>query len=99
MRFLVAAALSILLLPTAVFADPAGDEQRPRRGVALASRTRVGTEMHWAPGTLGRRVGVGLGWFVPQRWYDVDGALLTERALLNPGCDLERPGFYLALRF
>ncbi len=99
MRFPVAAALSILLLPAAVSADPAGDEQRPRRGAPLESRARVGSEMHWAPGTLGRRVGVGLGWFVPQRWYDVDGALLTERALRGPGSDLERPGFYLALRF
>jgi hypothetical protein len=50
-------------------------------------------------GRLGRRLGLGVGWTLPQRWYDADGQLLTERALLVPGDDLERSGFYLALRF
>jgi hypothetical protein len=62
-------------------------------------RFAVGAETHWRPGTFDDRLGLGLGWRVPQRWYDADGMLLTERSLLHPGRDLERPGLYLALRF
>jgi len=48
---------------------------------------------------FGGHLGIGVGWSLPQRWYDADGQLLTERSLLNPGDDLERSGLYLALRF
>ena len=51
------------------------------------------------PERFGRHVGLGLAWTLPQRWYDADGELLTERSLLHPGDDLERSGFYFALRF
>jgi len=103
MRFLASIAMAWLLLVGAPPAS-AGSEERSIETEGKASdsgaeRIRVGARPHWTPASLGRRAGVGLGWMLPQRWYDADGALLTERSLLNPGCDLERPGFYLALRF
>jgi len=101
MRFLAAAALVLTLLPNAALADPAGGARNaPRAGSpAGTDRLRIGAETHWSPGRFEERLGVGLGWCVPLRWYDADGALLTERSLLHPGQDLERPGLYLALRF
>jgi hypothetical protein len=62
------------------------------------SGVHFGTALRWTTERLGRHVGLGVGWTLPQRWYDVDGQLLTERSLLTPGGDLERSGFYLALR-
>ena len=102
MRFLAAAALVVvILLPELAVADPArGPRTAP--GAAASSdvdRFHVGAETHWSLGGFADRVALGLGWRVPRRWYDADGALLTERSLLHPGRDLERPGFYLALRF
>jgi hypothetical protein len=104
MRSVAAAALVVLvLMPELAIADP---EHGLRAGPAAVvsdevDRFHVGAERHWTPGAfedwLG--LGLGLGWRVPRRWYDADGALLTERSLLHPGRDLERPGLYLALRF
>ena len=113
MRFLVAAGtLSLALLGSAAHADPttapaalAASTRPAALAVATAPVTeqlaavRLGAVLHWAPERLGRHVGLGIGWTVPQRWYDVDGQLLTERSLLTPGEDLERSGFYFALRF
>jgi hypothetical protein len=105
MRFLANIVLGLALvggLPVAAAADPEPEGDAPV-SVDLeeesAHRLRVGTEVRWCPAQLGRRVGLGLGWSLPQRWYDADGQLLTERSLLNPGEDLERSGFYFALRF
>ena len=100
MRFLgPALVLSLALLSSAAGADPAL-LAAPRRVSADESvGVRLGAALHWLPERLGRHVGLGLAWTVPQRWYDVDGQLLTERSLLHPGDDLERSGFYLALRF
>jgi hypothetical protein len=101
MRFLAAAALVALIwTPALAAADPA-DARRPDPDpeAGAVDRFHVGAETHWSPGSLDDRLGLGLGWRVPRRWYDADGVLLTERSLLHPGRDLERPGLYLALRF
>ena len=100
MRFLAAAALAALLgMPGPATADPAAARRAgPVVGTA-GDRFHVGADTHWSPDSFDDRVGLGLGWRVPRRWYDADGALLTERSLLHPGHDLERPGLYLALRF
>lgn len=102
MRSVAAAALVFLaLVPELARADPVHGLRA--ESAALASdqvdRFHVGADRHWTPGTFHDRLGLGLGWRVPRRWYDADGALLTERSLLHPGRDLERPGLYLALRF
>jgi hypothetical protein len=90
--------LSLLLSSGAAYADP--PRQAPQRlAVVDPDRVRVGAALHWLPEGLGRRLGLGVGWSLPQRWYDTDGQLLTERSLLTPGDDLERSGLYLALRF
>ena len=101
MRFLAAAALVLTLLPNVTLADPARSASNARRAASPAGtdRLRIGAETHWSPRRFEEHLGVGLGWVVPRRWYDADGALLTERSLLHPGQDLERPGLYLALRF
>jgi hypothetical protein len=99
MRFLAAAALVLTLLPNAALADPARGASNALRAPSGTDRLRIGAETHWSPGRFEERLGVGLSWCVPGRWYDADGALLTERSLLHPGRDLERPGLYLALRF
>ena len=101
MRFLAPVLLLGLLLASgASHADPA---KLPARGQTAGSdepdQMRFGISTPWSPKLLGRHFGLGLGWSLPQRWYDTDGQLLTERSLLNPGDDLERSGFYLALRF
>lgn len=102
MRSVAAAALVVLLLmPQLAAADPVyGPGADPVTVVSdEVDRFHVGAERHWTPGAFDDRLGLGLGWRVPRRWYDADGALLTERSLLHPGRDLERPGLYLALRF
>jgi hypothetical protein len=100
MRVLVAAALALGLgLPAAAAADPALEIRGRASHAAEAERFRVGADTHWSPDSFDHRLGLGLGWRVPRRWYDADGALLTERSLLHPGHDLERPGLYVALRF
>lgn len=91
--------LCLALGAGAAYADPARPALlRPHAWVA-PDRVRLGAAQHWLPEALGRRLWLGVGWTLPQRWYDADGQLLTERALLVPGDDLERSGFYLALRF
>jgi hypothetical protein len=102
MRWVAAAVLVVLsLTPGLAGADPAhGLASGPAPAVAPeVDRFHVGAETHWSADAFDDRVGLGLGWRVPRRWYDADGALLTERSLLHPGRDLERPGLYLALRF
>ena len=100
MRFLGSALmLALALLASAAHADPASFAAPRKLGAEESARVRFGAALHWLPERLGHRVGLGVGWTLPQRWYDVDGQLLTERSLLNPGEDLERSGFYLALRF
>jgi hypothetical protein len=101
MRSVAAAALvALALMPQLAVADPVhglpADPAAPASGEV--DRFHVGADTHWRPASQ-RLLGVGLGWRVPRRWYDADGALLTERSLLHPGRDLERPGLYLALRF
>ncbi len=99
MRLLVSVGLlCAALLAPAAHADPTTPGRRDLRS-DVASTVRFGAAVHWVPERLGRRVGLGLGWTIPQRWYDVDGQLLTERSLLTPGGDLERSGVYFALRF
>jgi hypothetical protein len=102
MRCLAAAALVVgVLMPELAAADPASglraDPLAPVPGGV--DRFHVGADTHWSPDSFDDRLALGLGWRVPRRWYDADGALLTERSLLHPGRDLERPGLYLALRF
>jgi hypothetical protein len=102
MRVVAGAVLvALMLTPALAFADPA--PERAGAPAAAASgqvdRFHVGADTHWSADSFDDRVGLGLGWRVPRRWYDADGALLTERSLLHPGRDLERPGLYLALRF
>jgi hypothetical protein len=102
MRSVAAAALVVLvLMPELALADPA---HRLRASPAACvpgevDRFHVGADTHWSPDSFDDRLALGLGWRVPRRWYDADGVLLTERSLLHPGRDLERPGLYLALRF
>ena len=92
--------LGLLLVSAASYADPAAPAPRRNRIAEEADRLRFGITTHWHPKRLGGgRLWLGLGWSLPQRWYDADGQLLTERSLLNPGDDLERSGLYLALRF
>jgi len=67
--------------------------------VAESERIQVGAARHWTPARFQERVSLGLGWSIPQRLFDADGRLLTERSLLFRGRDLERAGLYLALRF
>ena len=100
MRFLGSVLMLYFALASATaHADPVMPAT-PRQLLADEfSRVRLGAALHWIPERLGRRVGLGLGWTLPQRWYDVDGQLLTGRSLLNPGADLERSGLYLAVRF
>jgi hypothetical protein len=101
MRCLAALVLAVVMQPTVASADP----PRPTgpkwaaSSVAAVDRFQVGADTHWTPARFEERLGLGLGWRVPRRWYDADGALLTERSLFDPGRDLERPGLYLALRF
>ena len=91
--------LGFLLVSAASHADPAAPAARRKLVSEEADRLRFGITTHWNPKRLGRHLWLGLGWSLPQRWYDADGQLLTERSLLNPGDDLERSGLYLALRF
>jgi len=91
--------LGLLLAGAAAYAEPPAPDQ-PRPGPSdEVDRLRFGITTPWSAKRLGLRFHLGLGWSLPQRWYDADGQLLTERSLLNPGDDLERSGFYLALRF
>lgn len=101
MRSVAAAALVVLILmPELAVADPAaGLAADPVGEFGAVDRFHVGAETHWSADSFDDRIGLGLGWRVPRRWYDADGALLTERSLLHPGRDLERPGLYFALRF
>ena len=100
MRFLVRVlVLSFALASAAAHADPVTPAGPRQVGAEDSTPTRFGAALRWTPERLGRRIGLGLGWTLPQRWYDVDGQLLTERSLLHPGDDLERSGLYLALRF
>jgi hypothetical protein len=97
MRFLAAGALLVgMLLPLAAAADP---PHAAPAAPAEVDRFHVGADTHWSPRRFEERFALGLGWRVPRRWYDADGVLLTERSLLHPGRDLERPGLYLALKF
>ena len=91
--------LGFLLVSAASHADPSAPAARRKLVSEEADRRPFGITTHWSPKRLGRHLGLGLGWSLPQRWYDADGQLLTERSLLNPGDDLERSGLYLALRF
>jgi len=100
MRLLAPVLLVGLLLGSAAsYADPAAPPARRKLVAEEADRLRFGITTPWSPKRLGRHFGLGVGWSLPQRWYDTDGQLLTERSLLNPGDDLERSGLYLALRF
>jgi hypothetical protein len=100
MRLLAPARLlGVLMLSAASHAEPAAPPVRRKLVAEEVDRLRFGITTHWHPKRLGGRLWLGLGWSLPQRWYDTDGQLLTERSLLNPGDDLERSGFYLALRF
>jgi hypothetical protein len=93
--------LGVLLGAFAASAEPPAREPRSLRALAAAEadRVRFGINATWISRSFGRRLGFGVGWTLPQRWYDADGQLLTERSLLNPGDDLERSGLYFALRF
>ena len=92
--------LAVLLGAFAASAEPPADARSLRRlAAAEADRVRFGITSPWTWQRFGRRLGFGVGWSLPQRWYDADGQLLTERSLLHPGDDLERSGLYLALRF
>jgi hypothetical protein len=100
MRFLgPVLVLYFALASAAAHADPVATGAVPPLTARDASGVHFGTALRWTTERLGRHVGLGVGWTLPQRWYDVDGQLLTERSLLTPGGDLERSGFYLALRF
>ena len=91
--------LGFVLLSAASHAEPAAPPARRKSIAEEADRLRFGITTPWHAKRLGGRLWLGVGWSLPQRWYDTDGQLLTERSLLNPGHDLERSGFYLALRF
>jgi hypothetical protein len=98
--------VALLLLPHATHADPARgldgvQREAPTRAAAVAEvdRMKVGAVNHWSPARFQERLSLGLGWVIPRRVYDADGRLLAERSLLFGGRDIERPGFYLALRF
>ena len=93
--------LGFLLVSAPSHADPGQTREAPLRSklAEQADRLRFGITAAWSPKRLGRHLGLGVGWSLPQRWYDADGQLLTERSLLNPGDDLERSGLYLAVRF
>jgi hypothetical protein len=94
--------LGVLLVSAASHAEPGKAPEAPggRRLIAeQVDRLRFGITTHLNSKRLGRHLGLGFGWSLPQRWYDADGQLLTERSLLNPGDDLERSGLYLSLRF
>ncbi len=96
--FASSVSLCLLLSSGAANADP--PPQAPQQLLPVdPDRVRVGAALYWLPERLGRRLGLGVGWSLPQRWYDADGQLLTERSLVSPGHDLERSGLYLALRF
>ena len=99
MRFLVRVLVLSFVLLSAAHADPSVLAAPRKLSGEESARMRLGAALHWAPERLGRRIGLGLGWTLPQRWYDVDGQLLTERSLLTPGDDIERSGLYLAFRF
>jgi hypothetical protein len=99
MRFLAPVLLLALLLAASAHAEPGAPPARRRLVAQEVDRLRYGITNGWSLERLGQRVGVGVGWSLPQRWYDTDGQLLTERSLLNPGDDLERSGLYLAIRF
>ena len=100
MRFLAPVLLlGFLLVSAASHADPVAPAPSRRLISEQADRLRFGITTQWSSKRLGRYLELGLGWSLPQRWYDADGQLLTERSLLNPGDDLERSGLYLALRF
>ena len=99
MRPFAALVLALSLLPELAFADPAGAGTGAGAPGASALRIQVGAAQHWSPARFRDRLALGLGWSIPRRLYDADGQLLTERSLLFPGRDLERTGFYLALRF
>jgi len=100
MRFLCPVLMLYFALASATaHADPVTPRAKRQLLAEEFSRVRFGAALHWTPERLGRHIGLGLGWTLPQRWYDVDGQLLTERSLLHPGGDLERSGLYLALRF
>jgi hypothetical protein len=94
--------LGVLLAAAASHAQPPRAPEAPSRRRLVAEhvdRLRFGITTHLDSKRLGRHLGLGFGWSLPQRWYDADGQLLTERSLLNPGDDLERSGLYVALRF
>jgi hypothetical protein len=91
--------VGLVLGAGAAYAEPPLPSPVQRLVPTDPDRIRLGAALHWLPKALGRRLGLGVGWTLPQRWDDADGQLLTERALLVPGDDLERSGFYLALRF
>jgi hypothetical protein len=93
--------LGVLLAAAAAAADPPPREARSLQSLAAAEadRVRFGITAPWTSKSFGPRLGIGVGWSLPQRWYDADGQLLTERSLLNPGEDLERSGLYFSLRF
>jgi hypothetical protein len=100
MRFLGPVLMLYFALASATaHADPMTPQAKRQLLADEFSRVRLGAELHWIPERLGRQIGLGLGWTLPQRWYDADGQLLTERSLLHPGGDLERSGLYLAWRF
>jgi hypothetical protein len=101
-RFLAPSVLlGVLLAASAAGAEPPAREARSLRSLAAAEadRVRFGITTPWTSRSFGPRLGFGVGWSLPQRWYDADGQLLTERSLLNPGDDLERSGLYFSLRF
>lgn len=102
MRFLAATFLALacgLGAAEGALAEPPGPAHPDAYRAAHVDRIRFGPRLDWTAERLGRRVGLGVGWSLPQRWYDADGELLTERSLVHPGDDLERSGLYLALRF
>lgn len=100
MRFLGPVLMLYFALASATaYADPMTPKAKRQLLADEFSRVRLGADLHWIPERLGRHIGLGLGWTLPQRWYDADGQLLTERSLLHPGGDLERSGLYLAWRF
>jgi hypothetical protein len=98
-RFGPVLVLGILFASAPSFADPTLPRAQRRPAAEDVDRLRLGARPEWSPAGLGRRFGLGLSWRLPQRWYDADGQLLTERSLLSPGDDLERSGLYLAVRF
>ena len=100
MRFLVPVLVLFFALASApAHADPVAPAAPRQLSADEPARVYFGAALHWTPERLGRHIGLGVGWTLPQRWYDVDGQLLTGRSLLTPGADLERSGLYLALRF